>query len=139
MLAATRYADAGGAGKSKDWSLSEWIANFLEDDNLYYEDDMYGGGGEGDDDDVFEGTIGAGEGDVDDGGVLESIVIIGVTMALVFLVWWRQRMQQAHAEAEEERRRNQGQAAAGAHQPAANRGGDGADAFGAWAAGGVGL
>ncbi|KAL3958864.1 hypothetical protein ACCO45_007026 [Purpureocillium lilacinum] len=88
--------------KGKDWSLSEWIANFLEDDNIYYEDEL-------NNDNMYEGTIGAGDEDFDDGGVVESVVIIGITMALVFLLWWRQRIQQAHAQAEEERRRNQGQ------------------------------
>lgn len=114
--------------KGKDWSLGEWIANFLEDDNLMYEDDLYV-------EDAFDGTIGAGEEGLDDGGVLESVLIIGITMALVALLWWRQRMQQAHAQAEEDRRRNQGQPA---HPPQGNQG-NGADGFRGWAAGGIGL
>ncbi|OAQ83265.1 ubiquitin-protein ligase Sel1/Ubx2 [Purpureocillium lilacinum] len=114
--------------KGKDWSLSEWIANFLEDDNIYYEDEL-------NNDNMYEGTIGAGDEDFDDGGVVESVVIIGITMALVFLLWWRQRIQQAHAQAEEERRRNQGQ---GGHPPPGNPA-DGGDAFRGWAAGGEGI
>ena len=108
--------------------MSEWIANFLEDDNIYYEDEL-------NNDNMYEGTIGAGDEDFDDGGVVESVVIIGITMALVFLLWWRQRIQQAQAQAEEERRRNQGQ---GGHPPPGNPA-DGGDAFRGWAAGGVGL
>ncbi|PNY25012.1 Protein sel-1 [Tolypocladium capitatum] len=113
--------------KGKDWSLGEWIANFL-DDNLLPEDELYVV-------DTFDGTIGAGQRGDDDGGVLESVLIIGITMSLVCLLWWRQRMQQAHAEAEDERRRNQGQPA---HPPQGDQG-DRADGFRGWAAGGIGL
>lgn len=88
---------------------------------------------------MYDDTIGDEEGDFDDGGVLESVLIIGVMTALVFLLWWRQRIQQAHAQREEERRRAQGlppqQPAAAA---AVNRG-DPAAGFPAWAAGGMGL
>lgn len=116
--------------KGKDWSLSEWIANFLQDDNLY-DDDLYSESG-------LDGTIGAGEEGLGDGGVLESVVIIGVTSGLVLLLWWRQRVQQAHAhaQADEERRRNQGRPA---HQAQGGDQGDGADGFRRWAAGGIGL
>ncbi|ODA76125.1 hypothetical protein RJ55_08408 [Drechmeria coniospora] len=113
---------------SKDWSLAEWIANFLDNDNLYYDDEEY-------QEKSFDSTIGDGEeGFDDDGGLLESFLIIGITMALVFLLWWRQRMQQAQAQAEEGRRWNQGQP----HPAQGNRGDGGAD-FRAWAAGGLGL
>ncbi|KND91269.1 Protein sel-1 [Tolypocladium ophioglossoides CBS 100239] len=111
--------------KGKDWSLGEWIANFLEDDNLLYEDEAHVR-------DAFEGTNGAGEEGHDDDGVLESILIIGITMALVCLLWWRQRMQQVHAQ-EEDRRRNQP-----VRLPQGNQG-DHANAFREWAAGGIGL
>ena len=87
----------------KDWSLSEWIANFIQEDAYYaYEDEAYV-------DELYDDTIDGGEGDFEEGGVLESVLIIGVMTALVFLLWWRQRIQQAHAQREEERRREQGQ------------------------------
>ncbi|PFH59512.1 hypothetical protein XA68_12244 [Ophiocordyceps unilateralis] len=108
--------------KSKDWSLAEWIANFLEDDTLSYEEETR-------EQDSLDGTMGTGEEVLEDGGVLESVLIIGVTTALVLLLWWRQRMQQGHGQADEERRRNQGQAE---HPRPAN----GADGFREWAAGG---
>ncbi|KJZ77453.1 hypothetical protein HIM_03177 [Hirsutella minnesotensis 3608] len=121
--------------KVKDWSLSEWISNFLRDDSIVYEEELLR-------DDGFEGTIGAGDEVLDDGGLLESVLIIGVTTALVLLLWWRQRMQQAHARAEEERRRNRGQPA---HQPAQGNPGDGGGGGGGggggfqWPAGGLEL
>ncbi|RDA93545.1 hypothetical protein CP533_3993 [Ophiocordyceps camponoti-saundersi (nom. inval.)] len=108
--------------KKKDRSLSEWIANFLEDDTLSYENEVR-------EQNSLDGTIGANEEVLEDGGVLESVLIIGVTTALVLLLWWRQRMQQAHGQADEERRRrnnNQGHA----------RPGNVADGFREWAAGG---
>lgn len=115
------------AEKQKDWSLSEWIANFIQDDGLLYDDEYY-------EDDMFDGAIASGDDDFDDGGVVESLLIIGITMSLVLLLWWRQRMQQNHAQAEEARRREQGLPP---HQPpAANNIGD---AFAGWAAGGQGL
>lgn len=118
----------GVAERKQDWSLSEWIANFLEDDGLVYEDEFY-------EDDMYDGAIATGEDEFDDSGVVESLLIIGITLALVFLLWWRQRMQQAHAQAEEARRREQGLPP---HQPPANRV-DQPDPFAGWAAGGQGL
>jgi SEL1 protein len=112
--------------QKKDWSLSEWIANFLQDDGYeyddYYADDLY--------DDTIDGSIDG----FDEGGVVESALIISLMAALVFLLWWRQRIQQAHAEAEEARRREQGLP----HQPPAARVNP-PDAFQGWAAGGNGL
>ncbi|KAG5663747.1 hypothetical protein KAF25_006332 [Fusarium avenaceum] len=86
----------------KDRSFSEWIANFLQDDGQVFEEDYYTGG------DLYDGALGDGQGTDDDDGVLESILIIGVTFSLVFLLWWRQRLQQAHQQAEDARRREQG-------------------------------
>ncbi|KAG5928428.1 hypothetical protein E4U53_002671, partial [Claviceps sorghi] len=78
-----------------DWSLSEWIANFLKDDDQYYDDEaLYS--------DYMDDTmdVGGEEDFLDAGGVLESVLIIGVTMSLVLLLWYRQRMQQAHGQAQ---------------------------------------
>ncbi|KAH6609282.1 hypothetical protein Trco_002628, partial [Trichoderma cornu-damae] len=108
--------------KKKDWSLSEWIANFLEDDRLAYGDDYF--------DDVYDGTIGDDAEDLLD-GIIESTLIIGITLALVLLLWWRQRMQQQHAQNNEGARQDQRQPQGNAVNPE--------DAFPAWAGGGMGL
>ena len=120
------------AETKKDWSLSEWISNFIEEDAYYdYDEGVYL-------DDLYDDTIGDGEGDfIDDGGVLESVLIIGVMTALVFLLWWRQRIQQAHAQREEERRREQGLPPQ-QPPPQGNRPNP-ADGFPGWAAGGMGM
>lgn len=108
--------------KKKDWSLSEWITNFLEDEGLPYEDDYL--------DDMYDGTLGDDDEDILD-GVVESTLIIGITLALVLLLWWRQRMQQQHAQNVEEERQNQRQQQGNPINPE--------DAFPAWAGGGMGL
>ncbi|KAF4465504.1 HRD3-involved in degradation of Hmg2p [Fusarium albosuccineum] len=112
----------------KDRSLSEWIANFLQDDGLIYDEEFYAG------DDLYDGALGGGDGTGEDDGVLESILIIGITISLVFLLWWRQRLQQAHQQAEDVRRGEQGLPP----NPRADNGREGPD-FAGWAAGGVGL
>lgn len=133
----------------KDWSLSEWIANFIKDDGYYdYEDDVYL-------DDLYDDTIGGGgnEGDLDEGGLVESLLIIGVMGALVFLLWWRQRIQQAHAQRHEEQQRQQqqmhneqyqqqqqqAQQAQQAQQQAQQGDVRPDDPFPGWAAGGLGI
>ncbi|KAM0248403.1 hypothetical protein ACHAQJ_009478 [Trichoderma viride] len=108
--------------KKKDWSLSEWINNFLEDEGLAYDDDYY--------DDIYEGTIGDDAEDILD-GVFESTLIICITLALVLLLWWRQRMQQQHAQDVEGARQDQRQPQGNVVNPE--------DAFPAWAGGGMGL
>ncbi|KAH8649419.1 hypothetical protein BGZ60DRAFT_389799 [Tricladium varicosporioides] len=128
----------------KQWSLSEWISNFLQDDHPYYgdtydddnflpeNDHMPGGDSDGFYDDII------------DDGILESLIIIGLAAALVFLIYYRQQHQLAH-------RRDQAVAPAQGAQPAAqgqeqqNRQEDrglfpqpGDPEFVQWAAGGVG-
>lgn len=113
----------------KDWSLSEWIANFIQEDAYYvYDDEPYV-------DELYDDTIDGGEGDFEEGGVLESVLIIGIMTALVFLLWWRQRIQQAHAQREEERRREQGLPP----RPLPPQGNGPEEGFAQWAAGGMGL
>ncbi len=78
-------------GKRKDWSLSEWINNFLDADAALYEEDLY--------EDMYDATsIPEGEEDSFAGGIVESLLIVAITMTLVFLIWWRQRIQQARNE-----------------------------------------
>jgi len=112
----------------KDWSLSDWIAHFIDqaDDYIYDEDGYY--------DDYFDDTMGGGDGEYDDAGIVESVLILGVMTALIFLLWWRQRLQQAHAQREDERRREQGlPPMPPPAQPAPGNG------FAGWAGGGMGL
>ena len=114
-------------GRSKEWSLSEWVSNFLQDDNLYYDDALY--------DDFYDDNGGgledSEESEVRD-TVLESVLIASVAMSLMFLVWWRQRMQQIRGEADEDARRDV--------RPVANNPALGQiEGFPAWAAGGFGI
>ena len=124
----------------KDWSLSDWINNFLQDDNGRYYDDLY--------DDLYEDDTMPGGDPLDfEDGIMESVVILGLAAALVFLVLYRQQRQQAARQQEDEARRQQ------QHQGAAAQGGNlqaqqeqgrglfpqpGDPDFGQWAAGGVG-
>ncbi|KAK3945432.1 protein sel-1 1 [Diplogelasinospora grovesii] len=138
--------------KKKDWSLSEWINNFIQDDSLYY-DDMYDG--------LYDdtGMPGGDAGLVDDldDGIFESVAIVCVAALLVFLVMYRQQRQQAARRREEEAQRQQWQQQNAQHQqphaPAAGnqnpqpqgQGGNGGffpnpgdPNFANWLAGGVG-
>ncbi|KAI1459961.1 HCP-like protein [Annulohypoxylon moriforme] len=130
----------------KDWSLSEWIANFLQEDNLYYDDDYF----------YDDGTITGSDGDAlgeefeDVDGVIESLIILGLVGAILFLMYYRQRRQQAHRQAEENaaRQAQQQQGGGAAAMPQQQQqplpqgqGGffppPGGPDFGQWAAGGV--
>ncbi|KAF4632481.1 hypothetical protein G7Y89_g5643 [Cudoniella acicularis] len=85
----------------KQWSLSEWISNFIQDDHPYYGDTEY------DDNFLPEGNhIPGGDSDgfyedIIDDGILESLIIIGLAAALVFLVYYRQQHQLRHRRGEE--------------------------------------
>lgn len=102
----------------KEWSLSEWIANFIDDEMRYYEqayDEDYDG--------TMPGGDGAMAGDLDDDeGILESLVIVTLAAALVFLLMYRQQ-RQAQARRQEENARlqrqepQQQQAVAGMNPP----------------------
>ncbi|KAK0734445.1 hypothetical protein B0T26DRAFT_670739 [Lasiosphaeria miniovina] len=130
----------------KDWSLSEWIANFLQEDMPgYYEGDDY-------EDSIYDDTMPGGDpglaGDIDE-GIVESLVIVVLACALVGLLLYRQQRQQAARRAEDERQQqgvlgnqqHQQQQQQIQQQQQAERGffpqlGD--PDFGQWAAGGVG-
>ncbi|KAG5977402.1 hypothetical protein E4U55_006845 [Claviceps digitariae] len=127
----------------QEWSLSEWIANFLKDDDRYYDDeDLYS--------DYMDDTmdVGGDEDYLDAGGVVESVLIIGVTMSLVLLLWYRQRMQQAHAQAQADNDHvhhepptpaAQQQPQQPDPQPPAAGGGNAFDGLAGWAGGGMAL
>ncbi|TVY48688.1 Protein sel-1-like protein [Lachnellula occidentalis] len=130
----------------KQWSLSEWISNFLQDDHPYYGDADYDENYLPDNDPMPGGDA---DGFYDEGiddGLLESVMIIVLVTALAILIYWRNHQQQAARlrEREAERARLGGQPAAQAQvqQP---QGGDqglfprpGEPEFGQWVAGGVG-
>ncbi|TGO12688.1 hypothetical protein BTUL_0084g00470 [Botrytis tulipae] len=121
----------------KQWSLAEWVSNFLQDDHPYYADydaeDAYGSVHDpmpgGDADGLYD--------DILDDGLVESLIIIGLAAALVFLIVYRQQRQEAH---------RRGEAPANAQQQPVNgevqNGGlfpqPGDANFNDWAAGGVG-
>ncbi|KAM3077894.1 ERAD-associated protein [Clarireedia jacksonii] len=80
----------------KQWSLSEWISNFLQDDRPYYADNDY-------DDNYISANDPMPGGDADglyddliEDGIIESLIIIGLAAALVFLIVYRQQRQEAH-------------------------------------------
>ena len=114
----------------KDWSLSEWIANFLQDDQPYYEEAIY--------DDIYDDRIPDGEGAaLDDDGLIEALVIVTLVASLGILLYYRQqRQQQAQRREEEAGRQQQGA------QPAQQERGlfpqPGDPDFANWIAGGVG-
>ncbi|TEA22516.1 Protein sel-1-like protein 1 [Colletotrichum sidae] len=96
----------------KDWSVAEWIANFLQDDQLYYDDPYY--------EDIFDDTIGGGpEGGVlEEDGIGESLIIVFLALSLVMLLYYRQQRQQQHRRDEEARTLQQQQRQQQQGQPA---------------------
>lgn len=140
----------------KEWSLSEWISNFLEEPHPYYHgaDDDY-------DEPLPEGMLGGDDDYYDeiDDGILESLIIVGLAAALVFLVYYRQQRQTNHRREMETQQQQQQQGNNNNPEPAQPENGGGvpleerlpgqqADGgffpppddpnFGQWVAGGVG-
>ena len=80
--------------------------------------------------------------DILDDGILESLVIIGLAAALVFLIYYRQQHQLAHRQNEAARAQPEEQAVEGQQQEAAGERGlfpqPGDPDFAPWVAGGVG-
>ncbi|CCU81501.1 ubiquitin-protein ligase Sel1/Ubx2 [Blumeria hordei DH14] len=123
--------------REKQWSLSEWISNFLRDEKKF-DSRSY------DEDTPQKETIPSGDSDglYDDAiqdGIFESLIILSLCAALVFLIWYRQQRQQAH-------RRDPDAGIVGAQLPGAaaaqqQRGvfpQPGEPEFAQWVAGGVG-
>ncbi|KAK6194040.1 hypothetical protein LQW54_011842 [Pestalotiopsis sp. IQ-011] len=119
----------------KDWSVSEWIANFLSDERFAY-DDAY--------DDLYDdGIVGSDGQDFDEEdleGVIDSLVILLVAAAIVGLVWYRNARQQAHRQAEDNAARGGAAGRPPAPQPGAapQPGNPGLDPFLPLGAGGLG-
>jgi SEL1 protein len=115
----------------------------LQDDDAQYYDDLYDG--------MYDDDMPGGDSlDLDD-NIMESVMILGLAAALVFLVLYRQQRQQAARQREDEARRQQqqhqgvaqgGAAAGNQQQPQPQERGffprPGDPDFGQWAAGGVG-
>jgi SEL1 protein len=121
----------------KDWSLSEWVANFLKEDP-YYDDVAY--------EDLYDDTITGSDGEpigdeYDDDGVIDSLIILGLAAVILFLVYYRQQRQQAHRQAEENAARAGGVAQPPPAQPGAapQPGNPGDPVFQPWGAGGLGF
>ncbi len=104
FLLCTRFADLPLVEKKK-WTLSEWLSAFLEaelagwDD---YEPDDYDDAGVVGDDYYGDGY----HGDEIDSDILESLIILALSGALAFLLYYRAQRQRRQ---EEERRRQQDQ------------------------------
>jgi SEL1 protein len=85
----------------KDWSFSEWVANFVQDDGRWDYDsfeDLY-------DDTAMPGGDAALPDELgEDDGVVETLFIIGLMAVLAFLVYYRNQRQAAARRAEEEQR-----------------------------------
>ena len=81
-------------------SWSDWLANFLEDENAYYPSDA--------EDDVLEplshDPMPGGDDYYDevDEGIIDSLIILGIAGALAFLVYYRQLRLQNHRRAMEQ-------------------------------------
>ena len=133
----------------KDWTLRDWLANFLEDPHPYYGDggdDEYADsalpdGMPGGDDDYYD--------DIDE-SLVESFIIIGLAATLAFLVYYRNQRQAGHrraAEQQEQQAQAGGVAVADQPQPQVvpAQQADGGffpppddPNYGVWVAGGVG-
>ncbi|EEY17620.1 conserved hypothetical protein [Verticillium alfalfae VaMs.102] len=135
------------AEPKKDWSLGEWISNFMKDDNAFWnQEDFY--------DDIYDDTAAhaeAGDDFIFEDDMTESLLIVFIGICLVLLLYYRQQMQQRHRRDEEARRLQQQQQGmapnAQAQQPpppppAQEDPGmfppEGNPAFNDWVAGGVG-
>ena len=139
----------------KDWSLNEWITNFLDADGAW-------GGGYDDPDgngpdyrDAYESGEWDGAADPDtladiddlydelDSGIIESLIIIALAGALAFLVYYRQQRQQRARRRQQQQQRGDGQGGEGAeeerNQGANNDNGAGEDRDGRGGGGDRGL
>jgi len=126
----------------KQWSLSEWISNFLRDDHLYYGDADYDDNYLPEADNMPGGDADGLYDDILDDGIFESLIIIVLAAALVFLIYYRQQHQLAHRLDEEAARAQQEQQAAPGAQPQQENRGlfpqPGDPDFQQWLAGGIG-
>ncbi|CAL3973681.1 hypothetical protein PZA11_005845 [Diplocarpon coronariae] len=127
--------------EKKNWSLSEWISNFLRDDHTQYGDADLDDNYLPDSDPMPGGDADGLYDDVVDDGLLESFAILVLAGALVVLIWYRNQRQLAHRRGLEAEAAQNGAHQGGLQQPLPNnelfpQPGD--PGFVQWAAGGVG-
>ncbi|KAI0474044.1 HCP-like protein [Xylariaceae sp. FL0804] len=105
----------------KEWSIGEWVSNFVrDDDGAYYGDEAYDDYYDDDVDAIITGSdgqpmgggdgVGGGGGDLDEellDGVIESLVILGLVGAIIWLMWYRAHRQQAHRRAQQQQQQQQ--------------------------------
>jgi SEL1 protein len=122
---------------TKQWSMREWLHNFLDEGQTYIVDENEY------DDDQLPGTSSTAPGieeEYIDDGLIESLIIVVLAGILVWLVYLRQAQQLAHRRAEAAAQARQGvQDVGNAQQP---EGGffppPGDPALPEWLAGGIG-
>ncbi|KAI1003228.1 hypothetical protein K3495_g4975 [Podosphaera aphanis] len=122
----------------KQWSLSDWISNFLRKEDKSYSDRDYEDAFLSDNNPMPGGDTDGLYDDIIEDGFLESLIIVGLCAALVFLIWYRQHRRHAHQGNPEERAaegQNRGAAAPQDRGLFPNRGDP---EFAQWVAGGVG-
>ncbi|KAK8851389.1 ubiquitin-protein ligase-like protein Sel1/Ubx2 [Apiospora arundinis] len=119
----------------KTWSPSEWIDNFLRDDNMYYEDgyeDMY--------DENIVGSDGEPFGEEFDEleGIIDSLIILALCGMVVTLLFYRQWLQRRRAQREAEQNAARAAGMAPPPHPGPMPRGPGDAQFQPWGVGGVG-
>lgn len=119
---------------NKKWSPSEWIGNFLRDENMYPRDREFEDNLLPENNPMLVGNTDGLYDDNAEDGVLESLIILGLCAALVFLILYRQQRQQPQRR-EAAEIQNGGLAAPEQQGIFPNRG---EPEFAQWAAGGIG-
>jgi SEL1 protein len=124
----------------KQWSLGEWVSNFLRDDHMYYGDADYDDNYLPENDPMPGGDADGLYDDIDD-GIIDSLLILGLVLALLGLIYWRQQHQAAHQRDADAARAQEGAAPEGQQPLQEDRGlfpQPGDPEFGQWVVGGVG-
>lgn len=128
----------------KAWSFSEWISNFVAEDDS---DPNYHSAEDDDFVDQQADTMPGGDDfyDIIDESIVESLIIIGLAATLAFLVYYRQQRQTNHQRQQVAAQQAQGQGGVLGVAPVEGQqpnGGffppEGDPGFGQWVAGGVG-
>lgn len=125
---------------TKQWSLGEWLSNFLRDDNHYYTDSDYDDNYLPENDPMPGGDADGMYDDIIEDGFLETLLVLSLAGALVFLIYYRNHRRQEHRRNQEAAAGHQGGQVQG-QQPEADRGlfpPPGDPAFNDWVAGGIG-
>ena len=91
-------------------------------------------------DEYYDNTMEGDEGAFfDEDGLIESLLIVGITMSLVLLIWWRNRIQRGGNNGNQGQDQHQEDVPGQQAQPQQNNGRNPGDLFGAWAANGMGF